>query len=247
MVSDPSLAGHVAVVSGAARGLGAEWVRALRGAGATVVGFDVRRGADLVADVSEPDQVLDVVERVVAEHGRIDISVANAGRVRLTSPLDPWSKALEDFDDQIGTNLKGVYLLGRAVAPIMVANGGGHIVNISTDHLNRAPGVATGGGAHMDAYDASKYGIRGLTESWAVALAEHHVRVNELCMGATAGEFLHEFLGDRATPDVVATWIHPEDLGRVLVELIEEGPQGRTGQQIGLWVGHPIVLPPRDS
>jgi hypothetical protein len=66
-------------------------------------------------------------------------------------------------------------------------------------------------------------------------------------MGATAGEFLHEFLGDRATPDVVATWIRPEDLGRVLVELIEEGPQGRTGQQIGLWVGHPIVLPPRDS
>ena len=66
VVSDPSLTGHIAVVSGAARGLGAEWVRALRGAGATVVGFDVRPGADLLADVSVADEV-HMVDQAVEE------------------------------------------------------------------------------------------------------------------------------------------------------------------------------------
>ena len=240
------LTGMVAVVSGAARGIGLAWVDALRGAGATVVGFDLRPGADIIADASEPEQVLGVVERVVADHGGIDIAVANAARVRLTSPLDPWDKALDDFDDQIGTNLRGVYLLGRAVAPIMVARGGGHIVNISTDHVHRAPGVRSGGGPRMDIYDASKFAIRGLTQSWAEALRPHHIRVNELCMGATDGEFLREFMGERATPEVVAKWISPHDLGRVLVQLIAEGPDGRTGTLIGLWVGHPVELPVLD-
>jgi len=240
----PPLAGQIAVVSGAARGIGAAFVEALRGAGATVVGFDVREGSDVVADAADATQVRRFVDDVVAAHGTIDIAVANAGRIRLTSPLDEWSKAIADFDDQIGTNLRGTYLLGRAVAPVMAAGGGGHIVNVSTDHLLRAPGVRTGGGAHMDAYDASKYGIRGLTEAWALALAPHQIRVNELCMGATDGEMLREFMGARATPELVATWIDPHDLGRVLVELLAEGPSGRTGTQIGLWVGHPIALDP---
>ena len=244
--AQPPLAGQVAVVSGAARGIGAAFVDALRSAGATVVGFDLREGADVVADAADPAQVKRFVEDVVATHGTIDIAVANAGRIRLTSPLDDWNKAIEDFDDQIGTNLRGTYLLGRAVAPIMAAGRGGHIVNVSTDHLLRAPGVRTGGGLHMDAYDASKYGIRGLTEAWALALAPHDIRVNELCMGATDGDMLREFLGARATPELIATWIKPSDLGRVLVDLIAEGPDGRTGTQIGLWVGHPIALPPLD-
>ena len=241
------LVGKVAVVSGAARGLGEAWTHALRGAGATVIGFDVNPGTDAIVDASDPDQVRDFVDSVVTAHGGIDISVANAGRFGLTSPLDPWNKAVHDFDDQIGTNLKGVYLLGRAVAPVMAAGGSGHIVNISTDHGHRAPGVRTGGGAQMDVYDASKWGIRGLTEAWAEALRPHRIRVNELCMGATDGAMLREFLGDRATPEVVATWLRPEDLGRVLVDLLVEGPDGRTGARIGLWVGHPVELPAVDQ
>ena len=243
-VTDGALAGQVAVVSGSARGLGAAWCRALRAAGAFVVGFDVRPGADVVADASDPDQVRRLIDDVVVTHGRIDISVANAGVIALTSPLDPWVKAVADFEFHVGTNLRGVYLLGRAVAPVMAAGGGGHIVNISTDHGFRAAGVATGGGAHMDAYDASKWGIRGLTESWALALAPHGIRVNELCMGATDGELLREFLGERATTEMVATWMDPDEIAAVLIELLLEGPTGRTGTQVGLWVGHPVRLPP---
>ena len=241
------LGGKVAVVSGAAGGLGAAWVAALRDEGATVVGFDLQPGADVLADASSATDVRSFVDDVVEAHGGIDISIANAGIVHATSPLDPWDKALADFDTQIGTNLKGVYLLGRAVAPIMVARGGGNIVHISTDHVLPPPGRRTGGGAVMDAYDASKWAIRGLTEAWALALARHHVRVNDLCMGATDAPMLRRFAGDRATPEVIATWMRPEDLARVLVELILEGPDGRTGEQIGFWVGHPVQLPARTS
>ena len=247
MVAGVTLAGQIAVVSGAARGLGAAWCRALRGAGATVVGFDVRPGTDVIADASDPNDVQRFVDDVVAAHGRIDISVANAGVIRPTSPLDPWDQAIADFDFHVGTNLRGVFLLGRAVAPVMAANAGGHIVNVSTDHGRRAPGVPTGGGPRMDVYDASKWGIRGLTESWALALGPHGIRVNELCMGATDGELLREFLGQRATPDVIATWMKPDDVAAVLVELLLEGPSGRTGTRIGLWVGHPVQLPPLPS
>lgn len=239
------LRGKVAIVSGAARGLGAAFVAALRAAGAQTVGLDLRPGTDVRGDAGDAGDVRSFVDQVVADHGGIDIAVANAGIVRSTSPLDPWAQAIDDFDAQVRTNLRGVYLLGRAVAPIMVANGGGHIVNVSTDHLLRAPGVAAGGGLRMDAYDASKYGIRGLTDSWALSLRPHGVRVNELCIGATNTDMLREFLGTRATPDLVATWIDPRDIARVLVELIAEGPAGRTGTQIPVWVGHPAALPPQ--
>ena len=59
-------------------------------------------------------------------------------------------------------------------------------------------------------------------------------------MGATDGELLREFLGPRATPELVATWMRADDVAQVLVELLCEGPHGRTGTQIGLWVGHPV-------
>lgn len=123
-----------------------------------------------------------------------------------------------------------------------VATGGGHVVNVSTDHVHRAPGVRTGGGASMDLYDASKWAIRGLTEAWAVALHPHGIRVNELCMGATDGPMLREFVGDHAGADTMAAWLRPEDVARVLVELLSEGPDGRTGTQIGMWVGHSLGL-----
>ena len=66
-------------------------------------------------------------------------------------------------------------------------------------------------------------------------------------MGATDGKLLHEFLGGRATPAMIATWIQPDDVAAVLVDLLVEGPSGRTGTQIGLWVGHPTRLPPPTS
>ncbi len=242
-----ALQGRVAVVTGAARGLGAAFVGALRAAGATVIGCDVLPGAEVVADVSQPDQVRRFVEGVVGEHGRIDVAVANAGICRITSPLDPWDKALDDFEALMGVNTRGVYLLGRAVAPVMAAQGGGDIVVVSTDHVAPPPGRPTGGGAAMDVYDASKWALRGLVEAWARALARHGVRVNALCMGATDTDMIRSFVGDRLTPEMEASWMRPEQIAELLVALVGEGPEGRTGQHIGIWVGHPVALPPVEA
>jgi len=237
------LSGQVAVVTGGARGLGAAWATALRDEGVTVVTCDIREGADVHADVSRPDDVRRFVDGVVAAHGGIDIAVANAGTIRLGLPTDPWDKAIDDFEHVIGTNLRGTYLLGRAVAPIMVGRGGGNIVIVSTDHVFTEPWRPTGGGPSMDVYDASKWAMRGLNEAWAKALAKDKVRVNELCMGRTDAPMLREFMGDRATPEEVAVWMRPEDLARVMIELILEGPEGRTGTQIPFWPHYDVELP----
>jgi 3-oxoacyl-[acyl-carrier protein] reductase len=222
----------IAVVTGAAQGLGAAFAAALVDAGYRVITCDIRPGCDAVVDVADPEAVKAWVDAVVAEHGRIDVAVANAGVARATGVLDPWDKAVDDFTAVLGVNLGGVFWLGRAVAPVMTAQGGGHIVVVSTDHVTPPPGRRTGGGANMDVYDAAKWGLRGLVEAWSVALGRHGVHVNALCMGATDTPMLRSFLGDRATPDVVAGWITPHQVAAVLVDLVASD---RTGEHIALW------------
>ena len=237
----------IAIVTGAAQGLGAAFAAALREAGYTVVTCDVKPGCDAVVDVADAAAVKAWVDDIVARHGRIDVAVANAGVARMTTPLDPWDQGLDDFKVLIGTNLAGVFHVGRAVAPVMVAQGRGDIVVISTDHVAPPPGRRTGGGSRMDAYDASKWALRGLVEAWALSLGKNGVRVNALCMGATDTAMVRGFLGDRITDEIVAEWMRPEQVAQVMMELIGEGADGRTGEHIGLWVGHPVELPPREG
>lgn len=237
----------IAIVTGAAQGLGAAFAAALREAGYTVVTCDVKPGCDAVVDVADAAAVKAWVDDIVARHGRIDVAVANAGVARMTTPLDPWEQGLDDFKVLIGTNLAGVFHVGRAVAPVMVAQGRGDIVVISTDHVAPPPGRRTGGGSRMDAYDASKWALRGLVEAWALSLGKNGVRVNALCMGATDTAMVRGFLGDRITDEIVAEWMRPEQVAQVMMELIGEGAGGRTGEHIGLWVGHPVELPPREG
>lgn len=232
----------IAVVTGAAQGLGAAFAAALADAGYRVVTCDVQPGCDAVVDVADPAAVKAWIDTVVAEHGRIDVAVANAGVARTTGVLDPWDKAVDDYAAVVGTNLGGVFWLGRAVAPVMAAQGSGHIVVISTDHVAPPPGRRTGGGTHMDLYDAAKWGLRGLVEAWSAALARHGVHVNALCMGATDTPMLRGFLGDRATPEVVAGWMTPHQIAEVLVDLV--GSEC-TGEHIALWA--PVDRPDRDA
>ena len=244
------VAGKVAIVTGAAQGLGAGFARALADAGATVVTCDVQPGTDATVDVSQPDQVRRFVDDVVARHGPVGILVNNAGVCRITDPLDPWEKALDDFDFQVGTNFKGEYLMGRAVFPSMVDGGGGHVVNIATDHICRPPDFPYNGG-YFDVYDSTKWALLGLTRGWANALGPKGIRVNALSMGATDSGMLRGFTkaatGAEPTAEVVASWMRPEQIGALLLELLEEGPDGRTGENIPIIVGRPIVLPPRAS
>lgn len=270
----------VTLITGGAVGLGRSFAEELGRSGAVVTICDIRDDVDqtaadlraqgldvhaVQADVSQSADVQRVVDDVAERSGRIDVLVNNAGTIRVTDPLDPWDKALDDFHHVIATNLMGVYMFGRAVAPIMVENGGGNIVNVATDHIHTCGwpdavdhGESQGcpwknerrrpGWVGLDVYDASKWALNGLTQNWARSLRPHGVRVNSLCMGATDSFMQRQFFGfdygqNPPTPELLATWISPQRLAQVLIALIEEGPDGRSGDNIGVWMGHPTVLP----
>jgi len=250
-----TLAGQTAIVTGAAQGLGAAFARRLAAEGCNVVITDRQPSvSDLAAaigatahvgDVADADHVRAVVDATIEAHGSIDILVNNAGEIWPTGVRDSWAQADDDFDRLFGSNVKGHFLFGRAVAASMIEAGRGHMVNISTDHVKPAPDTKRHHGhGHMDLYNASKWAINGLTFDWAVSLARHGIRVNALCMGATDTEMLRGFLGDDPDPEYVATWHRPEETAQVLVDLLAEGPDGRTGDMIGLYAGEPCVLPP---
>lgn len=256
------LRGQVAIVTGAAAGIGKGIAHVLARAGASVAICDVQEkvhdvGEEIArstgqevfattADVRDAADIHRFVEDSVLRFGGLDIVIANAGVWRPTDPLaDDWTKAQADWDLMVDTNLRGVFLTGRACIPHLAARGGGNIVNIATDHICPPPGYATGGGTRMDVYDASKWGINGLTQSWSKRLAAAGIRVNALCMDATDSEMVRFAAGAAATPAVIAQWMQPEQIGELVRSLLAEGRAGRSGENIGIWMGHPVELPPR--
>jgi NAD(P)-dependent dehydrogenase (short-subunit alcohol dehydrogenase family) len=251
--------GQVAIVTGAAVGLGRQYAISLAQQGCDLVICDIRpdvvqvaeelkklsvRAEAHVANVSVAADVRRVVDSAISNMGRIDLLISNAGIWRGSGPKDGVDKSLEDYDALIGTNLKGVYMFGRAVIPHMIAAGGGHIINIDTDHVHTHPGRPTAGGGIMDLYDVAKWGVLGLTLTWAKALKPHNIRVNSFSMGATDSFMLRGFHNHAAPPEEVAKWMRAEDVCDLAVQMHREGPTGRTGDNIGVWVGFEIELKP---
>tara|TARA_A100001037_G_C15061893_1_gene595167 strand:- start:921 stop:1259 length:339 start_codon:yes stop_codon:yes gene_type:complete len=96
----------------------------------------------------------------------------------------------------------------------------------------------------MDLYDASKWAINGLTFGWAKALKEYGIRVNAFCMGATDSFMLRSFHGFDPSPETLSSWMSANDNAAVLIELLEEGPQGRNAENMNFCVGRPVKLEP---
>lgn len=271
------LKGRNAIVTGAAVGLGSSYAKALAQQGVNVAVCDLREeiheiaeslralGVNAVSyqgDVSDPDHVRTVVDGAREEFGSIDILVNNAGVWGVSVADDGMDKSIEDYEQIIGTNLKGEYLFGRAVIPIMIAQGnGGEIVNIATDHMVTCgtpyfccPKLATcpwsdsprptGGGDAMDLYDAGKWGLNGLLYGWAKALAPHNIRVNAFCMGATDSHMLRSFHNFDPSEEEVASWMRAEDNAQAMIDMLEEGPSGRNAQNVNFCIGRPVQLEP---
>jgi 3-oxoacyl-[acyl-carrier protein] reductase len=180
-----NLKGHIALVTGASRGIGAAVALALAGAGAAVaVNYRERAGgADAVvakinamggratavaADVSKSADVMAMVERVTKVLGPIDILINNAG-MAIVRGVDDLTEA--EFDQTIAVNLKSAFLCTQAVLPAMRARKWGRIVNISS-------GAARGAGAIGVHYNASKAGMEGLTRGYAARLVKEGITVN---------------------------------------------------------------------
>ena len=142
----------------------------------------------------------------------------------------------------MNVNNRAYFLFGRAAIAIMRNQGGGDIVNIATDHIYTEKNRPSGGGAVMDTYDASKWGLNGFLQDWAKAVEGENIRINAICLGATDSHMLRGFTGEaRLTPELVASWMKPADVAQVMINLIKDG---RTAHNIPVWVRDPVVLTP---
>ena len=249
--------GKVALVSGAAQGLGRGLAQGLSEAGAKVLIFDVQPEVEavaeeiqqatgnpvkgMVADVSSRTDVERVIVEVQETFGGLDILVNNAGTWRRTPVDSSWEQALADWDFIMDTNLKGLLMLSRASVPLLRARGGGDIVNISTYYVLPAKSEGTNQ-PDTDLYNASKWAINGFTDAWAKYLADDNIRVNGLAMGATDTPMLRGLFPDGQLPKAMATVVmQPAQIAQQMLELMEDG---RSGENIGAWVGEPVVVPP---
>jgi len=181
------LPGKVAIVTGAATGIGRGCAEILAAAGATVVCADLADAAETVEiinggggvasprrlDVRSEDSVAGVVADTVASYGRLDVMVNNAGTHIRQPALETTEQA---FDDILAINLKGVFFGCKAAGTVMAAHGGGSIVNI-------ASAIIDGAGPGTLAYGASKAGVHQMTRTLAIELGPLGVRVNTIAPG----------------------------------------------------------------
>jgi 3-oxoacyl-[acyl-carrier protein] reductase len=216
----------LAIVTGGSRGIGLAIATKLAVLGADVV-ITARKQGELDkaaeqirkaggkcdgmrCDVSSLSEVQQFAEKIGDKRKRLKIVVNNAGVGGFSAPLhetDP-----ETWDKIINTNLRGVFYMIRAFAPILIANGGGDIINISSlAGKNALPNGA--------AYSASKWGLNGLSYSAAEELRGHNIRVTVVCPGSVNTELSpHE--GKK-----LSKLLQPDDVAHVVAMVVTQAPQ----------------------
>ncbi|MEW6749740.1 MAG: SDR family oxidoreductase [Candidatus Latescibacterota bacterium] len=213
-----SLEGRRALVTGAGRGIGRVLARALAEAGARVAVTDIdgaaagdaaeelgsagARALALRTDVTNPQQVDEMVAGVVAAWGGLDVAINNAGVAR-RSPAE--SIPVEDWDFVLGVNLRGVFLCCRAEGRVMLRQGAGSIINVAS----MSGRIANRPQQHAH-YNASKAGVVQLTRSCAAEWAGRGVRVNSLSPGHTVTP-----MTQATGPEMRAVWVQNTPMGRL--------------------------------
>jgi len=230
-----ALAGRVALVTGASRGIGAAVARALGAAGARVgvnyrqeaaaaaaVAREIGQAMPVQADVADAGAVAAMVAAVEAGLGPIDILVNNAG-IALIRGIEDLTEA--DFDATLAVNLKGPFLCTQAVLPGMRARGWGRIVNISSGAARGAGGV----GLH---YNASKAGLEGLTRGYAARLVKAGITVNAVAPSLIETDLVKGGLASSPARIPLGRFGTAEEVAQVVMMLV--GNAYMTGQTIPL-------------
>jgi 3-oxoacyl-[acyl-carrier protein] reductase len=226
MPEQKALAGSVAVVTGGGRGIGAAIAKRLAELGASVAvcgrtlkplqetAKSIMKGGGnampVECDVTDYASIERGAKRIASVLGAPKILVNNAGIGAFSQPLH--EMGLQEWDDLLNTNLRGVFYCIHAFAPEMIKSGGGHIINISSlAGKNALPKGA--------AYAASKWGLNGLSYSVAEELRGHNIRVSVVCPGSVDTELSpHEGKNK-------AKMLKPEDVAHAVAMLVTQAPQ----------------------
>lgn len=236
-----SLNGKNALVTGAGKGIGRATALALAQEGVNV-GLLARTETDLIdvakeieaigvkvayatADVSSMEQVNLAVEHLKNTLGPVDILINNAGTGKFGKFLD---LEPEEWKQIIDINLMGVYYVTRAVLPQLMNKNGGDIINISSTAGQKGAPVTS-------AYSASKFGVLGLTESLALEVRKHNIRVTALTPSTVATELAYKENLTDGNPEKV---MQPEDLAEFMVAQLKLHPRIFI-KSAGLWSTNP--------
>jgi 3-oxoacyl-[acyl-carrier protein] reductase len=258
----PTLAGRVAIVTGAGKGAGAVVTEhfARDGADVALVGRDGdaleahaslvdekypdRASLAVVCDVTDESQVASAVARVADLFGGIDILVNAAGG---TGPIETPAQEypVEEFRVILDINVIGTFLPCKYVIPHLIARGGGRIVNIAgTSGLRGYP--------NRSGYSSSKWAVRGLTRTLALELGSYDITVNDVCPNVTHGSRMDRIIAEKArrsgrtAAEVYAEFVSQTALGRFVEEediantidfLVSEGARNITGHDIPVDAG----------
>src|SRR6476661_6235758 len=200
------LDGKVALVTGGAAGIGEAIVHVFKQEGAHVFAVDKHAGSGIMeADVRSASQIGAAVDRVIGQHGRIDILINNAG---IYPRQDFVSMTEQQWDEVQDLNLKGIFNCTKAVLPHMIAQRSGKIVNISSVTFHLGP-------KRLSHYVAAKGGVIGLTRSLAREIGEHNIHINCITPGAIETESEPRFV----TPEQVAAMVAEQSLQRRILPL----------------------------
>lgn len=216
-------------MTGAGGGLGAATAHALAAAGCGVAIWDVKGdraqavGAELAryavpthaeaVDVASPEQVARGVNTASSELGRIDFAVSCAG-IDYTLPLTELS--VEQWDRVLDVNLRGAFLLARAVFPLMRRQGGGHIVNVASTAAGRA-------WPNASAYCASKWGLVGFTRAIGTEGRAHRIRATTVIPGGMRTDFFDR--PDLPIKPDPANLNDPKNVARAILFVLSQPPE----------------------
>lgn len=247
------LSGRTAVVTGAASGIGKEAARALGLCGASLELLDINEGPLSLAseelrgegidhvetaglDVTDPDAVTELADKIVARTGGVDILLNSAGIARLNATLETPD---EEWREVMAVNVDGTFWPCRAFGRHMIAAGKGSIVNMGS-----MSGLIVNRPQHAASYMASKGAVHQLTKALAVEWAAHGVRVNALAPGYVATDMT---LAMRARPELFKTWMEmtpmgrcgtPEEIAATIVFLASDASSYMTGAIIAIDGGY---------